>query len=112
MLKSFNGLTQQLFEKDFRKMLFGVYNFAEEEYYIHNLSKLGYDTDIDSLEFMSLDMKGISNSDLVSFKKYIDEDLQSGKKVVDVLFYKGKKEIVPIVIKPKNVNIEDVLKEK
>lgn len=111
MLKSFNGLTQQLFEKDFRNMLFGVYNFAEEEYYIHNLSKLGYDSDIDSLEFITLDMNGANNNDLVSFRQYIEDELQKGKAVVDVLFYSSKKGIVPVVIKPKDVNIEDILKE-
>ena len=111
MLKSFNGLTQQLFEKDFKDMLFSVYNFAEEEYYTHSIKNLGYDTDIDSLEFMTLDMDGVSNNDLISFRHYIEDELQKGRVIISVMFYSGKRGIVPVVIKPKSVNIEDILKE-
>ena len=85
MLKSYNGLTQQMFEKPFRDMLFSIYNFAEEEFYIHGLKNLGFDSDIDNLEFMSLDTDNVTN---------------------------GKKGILPIVIKPKSVDLEDVLKER
>ena len=111
MLKSFNGLTQQVFEKPFRGMLYGVYNFAEDEYYTHRLKNMGYDTDIDSLEFMSLDIDGNIN-ELIPFKQYIENEIQGDKKVMEVLLYKGKKGILPIVIKPKSVNVEDILKEK
>lgn len=112
MLKSFNGLTQQLFEKPFREMLYGVYNFAEDEFYIHRMKNLGYDTDIDSLEFMSIDRGNSTDNDLLLFKKYVEEDLEKGKTLMEILFLKGKKGIVPIAIKPKSVGIEDILKEE
>ena len=53
MLKSFSGLTQQLFEKPFRSMLYGVYNMADEDRYIVRYRSYGYDTDIDSFECMT-----------------------------------------------------------
>lgn len=112
MLKSFNGLTQQLFEKPFRSMLYSIYNFAEEEFYIHGLKKLGYENDVDSLEFISLDIDGISNNEILLFKQYIESDLQMGNVIVGVLLYKGKKGVLPIVIKPKSIDIEDVLRER
>jgi len=112
MLKSYNGLTQQMFEKPFRNMLFSIYNFAEEEFYIHGLQNLGFDNDIDNLEFMSLDTENVSGNDILLFKQYIEKELQKDKVIVGVLLYKGKKGILPIVIKPKSVDIEDVLKEK
>ncbi len=112
MLKSYNGLTQQMFEKPFRNMLFSIYNFAEEEFYIHGLKNLGYDTDIDNLEFMSLDTENVTNSDILLFKQYIEIDLQKDNVIVGVLLFKGKKGILPIVIKPKSIDIEDVLKEE
>lgn len=111
MLKSFNGLTQQIFEKPFKSILFSIYNFAEEEFYIHGLKKLGYDTDIDSLEFIMLDRSGITTNEIRLFKQYIEDDLQKNCVVISILLYKGKKEIVPIVIKPKSVKVEDILKE-
>ena len=111
MLKSFNGLTQQMFEKPFRNMLFSIYNFAEEEFYIHGLKNLGYDTDIDNLEFMSLETENITNSDILLFKQYVETDLQKDNVIIGVLLFKGKKGTLPIVIKPKSVDIEDVLKE-
>lgn len=112
MLKSFNGLTQQLFEKPFRNMLYSIYNFAEEEFYIHGLKNLGYENDVDSLEFISLDIDGISNNEIALFKQYIENDLQNGNVIVGVLLFNGKKGVLPIVVKPKSIDIEDVLKEK
>lgn len=112
LLKSFNGLTQQMFEKPFKDMLFGIYNFAEEEFYIHGLKNLGYDGDIDSLEFIALDRNNCTNNEIKLFKQYVEEDLQKSRVVIGVLLFKGKKEIVPIVVKPKSVRIEDFLKEK
>ena len=112
MLKSFNGLTQQMFEKPFRDMLYSIYNFAEEEFYIHGLKNLGYENDVDSLEFISLDIDGISNNEIALFKQYIENDLQNGNVIVCVLLFKGKKGVLPIVVKPKSIDIEDVLKEK
>ena len=111
MLKSFNGLTEQIFRKDFRNMLFSVYNFAEEEYYISKLGKLGYDNGIDNLEFITLDNNNSSNEDLVSFKNYIENVLQNGRIIIGVLFYRSKGRITPIIIKPKSVLVEDILKE-
>lgn len=111
MLKSFNGLTQQLFEKPFKNMLFSIYNFAEDEYYIHELKKLGYDTDIDSLEFITLDLNGVDIKELTAFRQYVENDLQDGKIVIGILFYMSQKGLIPIVIKPKSVKIEEVFKE-
>lgn len=111
MLKSFNGLTEQIFRKDFRNMLFSVYNFAEEEYYISKLGKLGYDNGIDNLEFITLDNNNSSNEDLVSFKNYIENVLQNGRVIIGVLFYRSKGRITPIIIKPKSALVEDILKE-
>ena len=112
MLKSFGGLTQQIFEKPFRKMLYSIYNFAEDEFYIHRLKNFGYDVDVDNLEFISLDADNINTNEMLLFKQYIERDLQKDNVIVGVLLYKGKKGFVPIVIKPKSIDIEDVLKEK
>lgn len=113
MLNDFDGLTQQLFEKPFRNMLFTIYNFAEEDFYIHNLRNLGYDGDIDELEFISLDAKGISVGEIRDFKNYIEKVIQNESVVVGILLYKGKYgQIVPIAIKPKKVNITDVIKSR
>jgi len=111
MLKDFNGLTQQIFEKPFRNMLYSIYNFADEEFYIHGLRNLGYDTDIDNLEFISLDIDNVTNDEISSFKVYIENEVQHYNVVIGVLFFKGKNGILPIVIKPKSVNVEDVLKQ-
>lgn len=111
MLKDFSGLTQQLFKKPFRNMLFTIYNFADDEFYIHNLRNLGYDVDIDDLEFLSLDAKGISLDEIKNFKNYIENTIQNGSAIVGILLYKGKYgKIVPIAIKPKTINIVDVIK--
>lgn len=112
MLKSFNGLTQQLFEKPFRDMLFSIYNFAEEEFYIHGLEKLGYDSSIENLEFITIDTDKATINDILLFKKYIESELQKDFVIVGILLYKGKRGTLPIAIKPKSVDIEDVLKEK
>lgn len=112
MLKSFNGLTQQLFEKPYRRMLYSIYNFAEEEFYIHGLKNLGFENDVDSLEFITLDVDNISNNEILLFKQYIESDLQKGNVIVGVLLYKGKMGVVPVVIKPKGIDINDVLKER
>ena len=111
MLKSFSGLSQQMFVKPFKDMLFTIYNFAEEEFYIHNLRGLGYDCSIDDLEFMFLDRKNINDNEIVLFKNYIEE-LQDNKPIVDILLYRGKNGIVPIVIKPKSVELDKVFAEE
>lgn len=112
-LKTFGGLTQQLFEKPFKNMLFSIYNFAEEEFYLHDLEKLGYDTDIDNLEYITLDLNGINYNELVMFRQYIEDELQEGSNVIGVLFYtKANKGVVPVVIKPKDVDIEILLKKE
>ena len=112
MLKSFNGLTQQIYEKPFRNMLYTIYNFAEEEFYIHGLEKLGFENDIDSLEFISIDVDNVSFSEITLFKRYIEDELQDGNVVIGVLLYKGGKSVIPIVIKPKSVDVEDILKKR
>lgn len=110
MLKSFGGLTQQLFEKPFKNMLFSVYNFAEEEFYILKLKNFGYDCDIDDLEYMVLDKGEINNNEILQFKSYIEDELQMGKPIIGVLPYKGKNGIVPVVVKPKEVKLDNVFK--
>lgn len=112
MLKKFGGLTQQLFEKPFRNMLYGIYNFADDERYIINVSKKGYDCDIDDFEYLSLDCKGIPLQEIKAFKYYIENEIEGGNVIVGILLYKGKKGILPIAIKPKSVKIEDVIKGK
>lgn len=111
MLKEFNGLTSQLFERQFKDMLFSIYNFAEEEFYVKRVAKLGYETDIDNLEYMILDRKDIKDKELNDFKKYVESELQNDNIVIGVLLYKGKNGIVPVIVKPKGVSIEDVLKK-
>lgn len=111
MLKSFGGLTQQMFEKPFKNMIFSVYNFAEEEFYIHKLKNLGYDCDIDDLEYMTIDKNGANNNEISLFKSYIENELQMGKVIVGVLLYKGKNGIVPVVVKPKSIDLEDIFKK-
>lgn len=111
MLRSFNGLTQQLFENKFRNMLFSIYNFIEEEYYINSIKSLGYDGDIDSLEFMILDTNGVSHEELLLFRHYIEDEIQKGRVIVSIMFYPCKKGTISIVIKPKSVNIEDIIKK-
>jgi hypothetical protein len=105
-LKSFGGLTQQIFEKSFKDMLFTIYNFAEEERYVYNLSKMGYDSDIDSLEFTILDK--VNDVNLKEFKYYIENELQNEKVIVGVLLIDSKKGKLPVIIKPKNVDVFSV----
>ena len=108
ILKTFNGLTQQLFDKPFKDMLFTIYNFAEEERYTDNISKLGYDSDIDNLEFAMLDkVEGVNLND---FKRYIEGEVQNDNVVVGVLLIDSKKGKIPVVVKPKNVDIISILK--
>ncbi len=108
ILKTFNGLTQQLFDKPFKDMLFTIYNFAEEERYTDNISKLGYDSDIDNLEFAMLDkVEGVNLND---FKRYIEGEVQNDNVVVGVLLIDSKKGKIPVVVKPKNVDITSILK--
>ena len=109
-IKNFNGLTQQMFDKPFRDMLFTIYNFAEEERYTHNLKRLGYDNDIESLEFAVLDV--VDDVNLGSFKYYIESEVQNDNVVVGVLLFKGKKGLVPIVIKPKSVDITSIFERE
>jgi hypothetical protein len=85
-----------------------VYNFAEDEFYIHRLKNLGYDCDIDDLEYMTLDKGGVNNEEVLLFKNYIEQEVQMGKVVIGVLLYKSKGGIVPVVIKPKNIDLEDI----
>lgn len=108
-LKSFNGLTQQMFEKPFKTMLYTIYNSAEEERYTHNIVRLGYDNDIDSLEFVVLDK--VDGVNLKEFKYYIENELQNGEIIVGVLLIDSKKGKIPVIIKPKSVDIVSVFKD-
>lgn len=108
MLKDFSGLTKQLFEKPFKNMLFSIYNFADDEFYIHNIRQNGYpDIGIEDLEYMILDTKGVPISEIKSFKYYIEEDIQKNSVIIGVLIYKEK---YPVVIKPKSVDVFEVIK--
>ena len=107
ILKTFNGLTQQLFDKPFKDMLFTIYNFADEERYTNNISRLGYDSDIDNLEFAILDkVEGVNLND---FKRYIESEVQNDNVIIGVLLIDSKKGKIPVIIKPKNVNITSIL---
>ena len=111
MLKSFSGLTQQLFDKPFRSMLYGVYNIADEDRYILRYHFYGYDADIDSLECMIFDVNGIENNEMKLFKKYIETEIQKDKTVIGIILSKtskGKENL--IAIKPKSVEISDIIK--
>lgn len=111
MLKSFSGLTQQLFDKPFRSMLYGVYNIADEDRYILRYRFYGYDADIDSLECMIFDVNGIKNNEMKLFKKYIETEIQKDKTVIGIILSKtskGKENL--IAIKPKSVEISDIIK--
>ena len=107
LLKSFNGLTKQMFDKPFKDMLFTIYNFADEERYTYNISKLGYDSDIDNLEFAILDkVEGVNLND---FKRYIESEVQDDNVIIGVLLIDSKKGKIPVKKKKKNVNITSIL---
>ena len=111
MLKSFSGLTEQLFEKPFRNMLYGVYNMADEDRYIARYHTYGYDTDIDSLECMIFDVGGISSNEMASFKRYIETEIQKDKIVIGIMLSKTSKgKYNLIAIKPKNVEVNSFIK--
>ena len=111
MLKSHNGLTEQMFSKPFCNLLYTFYNLAEEEQYIRQLGIMGYDTDIESLECLPLVKDDVlTNDGIYNFKRYIENDLQGDNVVVYVLLYKVKNGLLPIEKKKKNVNLSDVLK--
>ncbi len=113
-MTKFDFLAQQILEKPFRGMLFSIYNLAEEERYLNGLEKLGYDTDIDSLEFITLERYDsflneiISFKDLLQFKKKVESDIQSDKVVVGILLYHSSKGYVPVVVKPKSFDITTI----
>ena len=108
MLKSFGGLTEQLFEKSYRDMLYTLYNIADEERYIAKYNGYGYDTDIDSLEFVALDSEYDDEKYLNAFKHYIEDEIQYGKTVIAILIV--KKHL--FAIKPKNVKVENFIREE
>ena len=58
-----------MFDKPFKDMLFTIYNFADEERYTYNLSKLGYDSNIDNLEFAILDK--VEGVNLIALKELV-----------------------------------------
>lgn len=112
MLKSFGGLTQQLFEKPFRNMLYGVYNMADEDRYIVRYRSYGYDTDIDSFECMIFDVNNIDNNEMVQFKRYIETEIQKDKTVIGIMLSKTSKgKYNLIAIKPKSVEVSDIIKK-
>ena len=111
MLKSFSGLTQQLFEKPFRSMLYGVYNMADEDRYIVRYRSYGYDTDIDNFECMIFDVNNIDNNEMVQFKRYIETEIQKDKTVNGIILSKTSKgKYNLIAFKPKSVEVSDIIK--
>ena len=107
-MKSFNGLSEQIFEKTFRNMLFSVYNLAEEEGYLLGLERMGFDNDIDSLEFIMFDTPNMEEFELKGFKYYVEEEVQKGNVLFGVLIIKGEK-FSMVGVKPKKVDICDIL---
>lgn len=111
MLKSFGGLTQQLFEKPFRNMLYGVYNMADEDRYIVRYHSYGYDTDIDNFECMIFDVNNIDNNEMAQFKRYIETEIQKDKTVIGIMLSKTSKgKYNLIAIKPKSIEVSDIIK--
>lgn len=111
MLTSFSGLTQQLFDRPFRSMLYSVYNIADEDRYIVRYRSYGYDTDIDSLECMIFDVNGIENNEMHLFKKYIETEIQKDKTVIGIILSKTSKgKYNLIAIKPKSIEVSDIIK--
>lgn len=111
MLRQFNGLTQQLIEKPFRNMLYGVYNIADEERYTNRLRSYGYDTDIDSLECMIFDTNGIDDNTLADFKKYIETDVEKDKTAIGIIISKSRNgKYGMVAIKPKKIEVKEVFK--
>ena len=111
MLKSFSGLTQQLFEKPFRSMLYGVYNMADQDRYIVRYRSYGYDTDIDSLECMIFDVNNIENNELILFKKYIESEIEKDNTIIGIMLSKTSKgKYNLIAIKPKCIEVGDIIK--
>ena len=111
MLTSFSGLTQQLFERPFRSMLYSVYNIADEDRYIVRYRSYGYDTDIDSLECMIFDVNDIENNEMKLFKRYIETEIQNDKTVIGIMLSKTSKgKYNLIAIKPKSIEVSDIIK--
>lgn len=110
-MKEYNGLTKQLFERKFRDMLFSVYNFAEDEHYTDRLSTLGYDSNIENLEFFMFDYDGVDSLLFKQFKKYVESELQNDNVVIGILLMQTSKCLRVLAIKPKNVNVLDILGE-
>lgn len=110
-MKEYNGLTRQLFEREFRDMLFSVYNFAEDEHYTDRLSALGYDSNIENLEFFMFDYDGVDSLLFKQFKKYVESELQNDNVVIGILLMQTSKCLRVLAIKPKNVNVLDILGE-
>lgn len=107
IMKSFNGLSEQIFEKPFRKMLFSVYNLAEEDGYQLGLERMGFDNDIESLEFIMFDTPNMEEFELKGFKYYIEDELQHGNVLFGVILIKTPK-LGMVGIKPKKVDIGDI----
>ena len=111
MLTSFSGLTQQLFDRPFRSMLYSVYNIADEDRYIVRYHSYGYDTDIDSLECMIFDVNDIENNEMKLFKRYIETEIQNDKTVIGIMLSKTSKgKYNLIAIKPKSIEVSDIIK--
>ena len=85
-LKSFNGLTQQMFEKPFKTMFFQNINDIWDEFRISIIC------------------------DRRDNKYYIENELQNGEIIVGVLLIDSKKGKIPVIIKPKSVDIITIFK--
>ena len=111
MLKSYNGLTEQMFTLPFRDMLYSIYNFAVEDGYVQGLKRMGYPCDVEDLEFVVLNTDGISGDVILGFKQYFEKEVQNDNVVFGVVICKGKKGSALTVIKPKSEDILNINKK-
>lgn len=108
-MKSFNGLSEQLFSKNFRPMLFSIYNIAEEERYLVGLEQMGFEYGIEDLECLLFDTMEMEERELNAFKSYIEDTVQKGNVLVGIFVVKGNK-LGMAAVKPRKIDIIDVLK--
>jgi hypothetical protein len=96
--QGYDGLVEQLKNNDYRNMLYGIYNLIDDENYINKISAMGYDTDINSLEFTIFNTTNIKNDTVKSFK----EEVERENKAVGIFVVNGKKRSL-IAVKPKAI---------
>lgn len=116
-LKSFNGMTEYMLEKPFKKMLYTVWNYLSDEGYITFLQNCGYSSDIESLEYLQIKTDD-NEKELIKkgksviangFCHYINDELQPIRPIIHAMTLKEYG--VVIVSKPKVVSITNLLTE-